>query len=60
VEAKRLLAEGHLSIAEVALAVGFANQSHFGSAFRQLVGTTPKLYQQQHTSTQLLNIRGTR
>lgn len=56
VEAKRLLMEGHLSIAEVALAVGFANQSHFGEAFRQLVGTTPKLYQQQHGGPRARNI----
>ena len=46
-KAKRLLAEGHLSIAEVALAAGFANQSHFGEAFRQLVGATPKRYQER-------------
>ena len=46
-KAKRLLAEGHLSIAEVALAAGFANQSHFGETFRQLVGATPKRYQEQ-------------
>jgi AraC family transcriptional regulator len=56
-EAKRLLAEGHLSIAEVALAVGFANQSHFGEAFRRSVGMTPKRYQEQLGRPIVRNIR---
>jgi AraC family transcriptional regulator len=50
VEAKRLLAKGQLSIVEVALAVGFANQSHFGQAFRQVVGTTPRRYRKDRGS----------
>ena len=45
-EAKRLLAKGHMSVAEVALTVGFASQSHFTDLFRRAVGTTPKRYQQ--------------
>jgi AraC family transcriptional regulator len=45
-EAKRLLAAGGMSVAEVAFAVGFASQSHFGDIFRQRVGTTPRRYQE--------------
>jgi AraC family transcriptional regulator len=45
-EAKRLLTEDGMSIAEVAFAVGFASQSHFGHTFRRLVGQTPRRYRQ--------------
>ncbi|EPR44272.1 Helix-turn-helix, AraC domain-containing protein [Desulfovibrio sp. X2] len=41
--AKRLLRRG-LPIAEVAFAVGFADQSHFSNKFRQFVGATPGQY----------------
>lgn len=39
--AKRLLGEGGLSLVEVALACGFAGQSHFTTAFRKSAGETP-------------------
>lgn len=39
-EAKKLLSEGH-SIAEAALATGFADQSHLTNQFKRVVGTTP-------------------
>lgn len=39
--AKELLAEPHLSIADVAFEVGYKNQSHFTTCFRRLVGLTP-------------------
>jgi len=39
--AKRLLVEGRLSPAQVALRVGFADQSHFTRHFKRLVGVTP-------------------
>lgn len=39
-----LLAERELSVAEIALAVGFANQSHFTTAFRKVNGITPGEY----------------
>lgn len=42
--AKRLLAAG-LPIAEAALAVGFADQSHLTRRFKRLVGVTPGVYQ---------------
>jgi AraC-like DNA-binding protein len=42
-KAKKLLASGH-SIADVALATGFADQSHFTRRFKGLVGITPGQY----------------
>ena len=42
--ARGLLRETALPIAEVALACGFAGQSHLGEAFRKLVGTSPGAY----------------
>ena len=40
--AKTLLADGDLTIAEVAQAVGFANRSHFAFHVRRLLGVSPK------------------
>ena len=42
-KATRLLENG-VAPAEVALATGFADQSHFSKAFKKLTGTTPGLY----------------
>ncbi|MEO0405873.1 MAG: AraC family transcriptional regulator [Cyanobacteria bacterium P01_A01_bin.135] len=42
--AKRLLKQGELPIAVIALECGFSNQSHFYGAFCRIVGTTPKRY----------------
>jgi AraC-like DNA-binding protein len=39
--ARRLLAAGELSIADVALAAGFYDQSHLTRSFRRALGTTP-------------------
>jgi AraC family transcriptional regulator len=39
--AKRLLSETDLSIAEIALRVGFVSQSHFTNTFRRLAWTSP-------------------
>jgi AraC family transcriptional regulator len=39
--AQCLLAEGAISIVEVALSVGFQNQAHFSTVFRRFVGQTP-------------------
>ena len=41
--AKQLLA-GRMALAEVSLASGFPNQSHFTTVFRRIVGTTPKRF----------------
>ena len=43
--AKTLLADGDLTIAEVAQAVGFANQSHLAFHVRRLLGVSPKALQ---------------
>ena len=42
--AKLLLKSQELSIADVALQVGFSNQSHFTKHFKRLVGVTPKKF----------------
>jgi AraC family transcriptional regulator len=44
--AKKLLSETELPIAEIALRVGFANQSHFTTTFRKLAWTTPKAFRE--------------
>ena len=45
--AKRLLLQKKLSIAEVALTVGFSSQSHLTQHFKRQVGATPKQFLQQ-------------
>lgn len=45
-EAKRLLRDTAWDISAVAGAVGFGGQSHFTTAFRKIVGVTPKTYRQ--------------
>ncbi|WP_250564893.1 helix-turn-helix transcriptional regulator [Adonisia turfae] len=45
--AKRLLLQRKLSIADVALTVGFSSQSHLTQHFRRHVGTTPKRFLKQ-------------
>ena len=42
--AKKLLKQSDLSIAEIALECGFANQTHLAKNFRNLVGMSPKAY----------------
>jgi AraC family transcriptional regulator len=44
----RLLERSARTIAEVAVASGFADQSHFGAAFRRTTGTTPTAYRNLH------------
>jgi AraC family transcriptional regulator len=39
--AKHLLGKRNLSLAEIALTCGFADQSHFTTCFRQVTGATP-------------------
>jgi AraC-like DNA-binding protein len=45
--ARDLLHTSPLSLAEVALACGFADQSHFGRVFAQLTGTSPGAWRRQ-------------
>lgn len=43
-QAKQLMAEGRLSLAEVAIACGFADQSHFTRVFSRETGATPRAW----------------
>lgn len=45
--ARQMLTENRLSIAELALACGFANQSHFTAAFTRAMGVSPGRYRRQ-------------
>lgn len=42
--AKALLTDPDISLAEIAAAVGFANQAHFSTMFRRLTGVSPRQY----------------
>jgi AraC family transcriptional regulator len=42
--AKQLIAEGRLSLAQVAFEVGFSDQSQLTRHFKRLVGVTPKRF----------------
>jgi AraC family transcriptional regulator len=44
-EGQKLLATRRLSVCEVALELGFSDQSHFTQVFRKVTGTTPKRFQ---------------
>jgi AraC family transcriptional regulator len=45
--AGRWLVETDLPLAEIALAAGFCDQSHFSNLFRRVVGVTPSHYRRQ-------------
>ncbi len=38
------LSKSHSSLAQIAIAAGFANQAHFSKTFKRLTGTTPAKY----------------
>ena len=44
-EAQQLIAARRMSISEVAVSLGFSDQSHFSQAFRKMTGVTPRRYQ---------------
>jgi AraC family transcriptional regulator len=46
--AKQRLLDGKESLAEIALACGFSDQSHFTAAFRKAVGVPPGLWRRYH------------
>lgn len=46
--AQQLLTESNLPIIEIALAVGFQDQSHFTKVFRRFTNTTPKAFRASH------------
>ena len=43
-QAAKLLAAGDTTVAQVTYAVGFANPTHFASAFKKHFGVTPSEY----------------
>lgn len=45
--AKQLLRQQAVSISDIALNCGFANQTHLTKVFRQMTGVTPKVYQKR-------------
>ena len=45
--AQLLLTRGEMSVAEIALASGFADQSHFTNAFRRVAGMPPHQYRKR-------------
>ena len=46
--AQQMLAQTDLSLAEIAGAVGFSDQSHLARHFRGLLGTTPREFRRSH------------
>ena len=42
--AKELISRGNLNLAQIAAALGFSDQSHFGKYFKRHVGVTPSTY----------------
>lgn len=46
-QARMMLAKQHLSIVEIAQALGFASQSHFSTVFQKATGISPRRYRQQ-------------
>jgi len=46
---KALVADSALPLAEISYALGFANQAHFTTTFRKLVGVTPGNYRRQYS-----------
>lgn len=43
-ESKQLLTQTDYSLADIAVAVGFADQSYFSKVFKRIVGVTPGKY----------------
>ena len=47
-EAQEMLRKGKRSLAEIAFATGFAEQSHFSRVFKEIVGMPPGVWQRVH------------
>jgi AraC-like DNA-binding protein len=52
--AKALLRQGNETIVDIALGVGFENQAHFTTVFGNLVGMTPRQF--QNSSDELIGM----
>ncbi len=48
--ARQLLCDSEMSLAQVAQALGYYDQSHFTTVFRRVTGTTPARYRARHTA----------
>ncbi|RIA46312.1 AraC-like DNA-binding protein [Hephaestia caeni] len=48
--ATRMLADAHLSLAEIAMECGYSDQSHFITAFSRTMGTTPGRWRRKRRS----------
>jgi AraC family transcriptional regulator len=46
--AQELLANTDLSLIDIALATGFADQNHFSRRFHQMMGVPPRTYRLRH------------
>src|SRR5262249_37319359 len=46
--AKKLLADGHLTISQVALDAGFSHQSHLARHLRRIAGFSPRTFRQHN------------
>jgi AraC-like DNA-binding protein/ActR/RegA family two-component response regulator len=58
-EAKVLLTDQHLTVTEIAYAVGFNDLSHFDHTFRRIVGCAPSEYRRQgHRSSRVARSSG--
>jgi len=47
-EAQKLLKEGVVPLAEIALVTGFGDQSHFSRTFQKVIGVSPRVWQRDH------------
>ena len=47
-EAKNLLAEGEMNIAEISYALGFENPTYFSRLFKKEVGISPNKFKDHH------------
>lgn len=54
-QAKHLLQQSELSIAEIAVRVGFCDQSHLTRCFKRMLGITPRQLLQQQSDRRLSN-----
>lgn len=56
IAAKRLLAMSDMRVVDVAYSCGFANQSHFATAFKELTGQTPIGYRRASAATLIASL----
>jgi AraC family transcriptional regulator len=54
--AKALLGAGNASISEIALSLGYCNQSHFTNTFRKAIGVTPRAYRSASGTARVASI----